>query len=62
MVRADGTVRLGSYGVVPVAGKSPSQVEAAVVAHLRRFLHQPAVRVTVSAPNSQAVAGSRPRP
>lgn len=62
LVRPDGTIRLGPYGSVPVAGKSLAQVKAAVEAHLRRFLDRPEVRVTVSAPNSKAVAGlSAPR-
>lgn len=63
LVRPDGTIRLGPYGSVPVAGKTLPQVAAAVESHLRRFLDRPEVRVSVSAPNSKAVAGAeRPRP
>ena len=57
LVRPDGTIRLGPYGSVPVAGKTTAQVTAAVESHLRRFLDRPEVHVSVSAANSKAVAG-----
>jgi protein involved in polysaccharide export with SLBB domain len=57
LVRPDGTIRLGPYGSVPVAGKTLPEVAAAVESHLRRYLDRPEVRVSVSAANSKAVAG-----
>jgi hypothetical protein len=38
LVRPDGTISLGYYGSVHVAGLAPREARAAVVAHLRRYL------------------------
>jgi Polysaccharide biosynthesis/export protein len=38
LVRPDGTISLGYYGNVRVAGLTPREARAAVVAHLRRYL------------------------
>jgi polysaccharide biosynthesis/export protein len=38
LVRPDGRISLGYYGNVHVAGLTPREARAAVVAHLRRYL------------------------
>lgn len=38
LVLPDGTIRLGYYGRVRIAGLTPDEVKAAVVVHLRRYL------------------------
>lgn len=38
LVRPDGTIHLGCYGSVRVAGLTPREARAAVVVHLRRYL------------------------
>lgn len=53
VVRADGTVNLGSYGSVYVAGLSLAHVKQAVEAHLAEFLWKPEVLVDVSSSNSK---------
>ncbi len=53
LVRPDGTVSLGSYGSVYVAGMTLAQVKAAIEAHLSRFLYKPEVSVDVYAYNSK---------
>ncbi len=59
LVRPDGTVRLGPYGSVAVAGRSLSQVRAAVETYLRRFLDRPEIEVKIAVANSKAVAETR---
>jgi polysaccharide export outer membrane protein len=53
IVRPDGTVGLGSYGSVYVAGMTIAQAKAAVEAHLSRYLYRPEVTVDVYAFNSK---------
>jgi polysaccharide biosynthesis/export protein len=53
LVRPDGTVGLGSYGSVYVAGMTLPQVRAAIEQHLSRFLYKPEVSVDVYAFNSK---------
>ena len=54
LVRPDGSISLGFYGTVPVAGLTPEQAEARIAAHLRRYLPDggPHVAVRVAAKNS----------
>lgn len=53
LVRPDGTVGLGVYGSVPVAGLTLPQVKVAVEEHLSKWLLRPEVSVDVSAFNSK---------
>lgn len=53
LVRPDGTVSLGNYGSVYVAGMTLPQVKAAVEAQLGRYLYRPEVSVDVYAYNSK---------
>lgn len=53
IVRPDGTVGLGSYGSVYVAGMTIAQAKQAVEAHLARYLYRPEVNVDVYAFNSK---------
>lgn len=53
LVRPDGTVSLGVYGDVHVAGMTLEEVKAAVEQHLARHIQQPEVRVDVLAYNSK---------
>jgi polysaccharide export outer membrane protein len=53
IVRPDGTVNLGAYGSVYVAGMSLAQVKQAIEAHLSRFLYKPEVAVDVYSYNSK---------
>ena len=53
IVRPDGTVALGSYGSVYVAGLSLSQAKQAIEAHLAKYLYRPEVSVDVYAYNSK---------
>jgi polysaccharide biosynthesis/export protein len=53
LVRPDGTVALGSYGSVYVAGLSLAQVKQAIEAHLSKYLYRPEVAVDVYAYNSK---------
>ena len=53
IVRPDGTVGLGSYGSVYVAGLSLAQVKQAIEAHLSKYLYKPEVSVDVFAYNSK---------
>ena len=55
LVRPDGTVSLGIYGAVPVAGMTLAEVRAAVEAQLSSYLAAPEVNVDVLAYNSQVV-------
>jgi polysaccharide export outer membrane protein len=54
LVRPDGTVGLGTYGSVLVAGLTLDQARAAIEAHLSRWLLEPEVSVDVFAYNSKA--------
>jgi protein involved in polysaccharide export with SLBB domain len=54
LVRPDGTISLGVYGSVHVAGLSLEEAKSVVEAHLSQFLHDPEVNVDVVAYNSQS--------
>jgi polysaccharide export outer membrane protein len=53
IVRPDGTVGLGSYGSVYVAGLTVAQAKQAIEAHLGRYLYRPEVAIDVWAYNSK---------
>jgi polysaccharide biosynthesis/export protein len=53
LVRPDGTIALGIYGAVHVAGMTLDQVRQAVELHLSQFLNNPWVSVDVLAYNSK---------
>jgi polysaccharide biosynthesis/export protein len=53
IVRPDGTVNLGTYGSVYVAGLSLAQTKQAIEAHLAHYLYRPEVSVDVYAYNSK---------
>jgi polysaccharide export outer membrane protein len=53
IIRPDGTVTLGSYGSVYVAGLSLAQAKQAIEAHLSKYLYRPEVAVDVYAYNSK---------
>ncbi len=53
LVRMDGTVGLGIYGGVHVAGLTLQQARAAVEQHLTQYIHNPQVSVDVLAYNSK---------
>jgi hypothetical protein len=55
LVRPDGTVGLGLYGSVPVAGLTLDQARAVIEAHLTAFIKNPKVSEDVFAYNSKAV-------
>ncbi len=53
LVAPDGTVTLGTYGRVYVAGMTVEEAKRAIEAHLSQFLDNPEVAVTVFAYNSK---------
>jgi len=53
LVAPDGTVNLGTYGQVYVAGMTLAQVKAAVEKHLEQYLENPQVMVDVMSYNSK---------
>lgn len=53
LVRPDGTVGLGIYGGVYVAGMTLNQAKAAIEAHLSRYLYKPEISLDVFAFNSK---------
>lgn len=53
MVGPDGTIRLGLYGSVYVAGMTLDEAKAAVESHLTKYLQKPEVSVDVFAYNSK---------
>jgi polysaccharide export outer membrane protein len=53
IVRPDGTVSLGAYGSVYVAGLSLAQTKQAIEAHLSKYLYRPEVAVDVFSYNSK---------
>jgi polysaccharide export outer membrane protein len=55
LVRPDGTLGLGTYGSVPVAGLTLAEVKAALEAHLSQYLQDPEVSVDVAAYNSKVI-------
>jgi polysaccharide export outer membrane protein len=54
LVRPDGTVGLGAYGSVYVAGMTLDEARATIEAHLAQYLLKPQVSVDVFAYNSKA--------
>lgn len=55
LVRVDGTVTLGVYGSVYVAGMTIEEVKDAVEQHLSRYIHDPEVQIDVLAYNSKKI-------
>jgi polysaccharide biosynthesis/export protein len=55
LVRPDGTISLGVYGSVHVAGMTLDEVKDAVEAHLSQFIHKPEINVDVLAYNSKSI-------
>jgi polysaccharide export outer membrane protein len=55
LVRPDGTVGLGAYGGVHVAGMTLPEVKKAIELHLSQFLQDPEVSVEVQGFNSKTV-------
>lgn len=53
IVRADGTVGLGSYGSVYVTGMTIGQAKQAIEAHLAKYLYRPEVSLDVYSFNSK---------
>jgi polysaccharide export outer membrane protein len=53
LVRPDGTISLGTYGAVYVAGMTIGQVKCVVEKHLSEYLLNPVVSVDVAAYNSK---------
>jgi polysaccharide export outer membrane protein len=53
LVRPDGTINLGTYGSVYVAGLSMGQVKCAIETHLAAYLVNPQISVDVFAYNSR---------
>ena len=53
LVRPDGTVGLGVYGGVFVAGKTLREAKAAIEAHLSSFMHAPEIAIDVLGYNSK---------
>ena len=53
LVRPDGTINLGSYGCVYVAGLTLAQAKVAIERHLCQYLQEPEVSVDVFAYNSK---------
>ena len=55
LVRADGSIGLGSYGSVSVTGKTLAEVKKAIEVHLATFLLEPEVSVEVQGFNSKLI-------
>ncbi|MFN0053571.1 MAG: polysaccharide biosynthesis/export family protein [Planctomycetales bacterium] len=55
LVRPDGTVALGVYGSVYVAGMTLDEIKETVETHLSRYIHDPEVQVDVLSYNSKKV-------
>jgi polysaccharide export outer membrane protein len=53
MVGPDGTVSLGTYGSVYIAGMTKAQAKAAIESHLAKYLYRPEVTIDVYAFNSK---------
>jgi polysaccharide export outer membrane protein len=60
IVGPDGTIELGPYGSVAVAGLSVAQAQSRLEQQLSRYLKQPKVTLEVAAANSSAVRDSTP--
>jgi polysaccharide export outer membrane protein len=55
LVRADGTVYLGTYGSVRVSGLTLSAAQKKIEEHLTAYLHQPQITLDVLAYNSKVL-------
>jgi polysaccharide export outer membrane protein len=55
IVRPDGTLWLGNFGSLPVAGLTLPEVKTALEAHLSQYLVNPEVSVDVAAYNSKVI-------
>ncbi|QDT62900.1 polysaccharide biosynthesis/export family protein [Calycomorphotria hydatis] len=55
LIRPDGSVSLGIYGSVPVAGRTLNEVKAAIESHLSQYLTNPEISVDVLAYNSKVI-------
>jgi polysaccharide export outer membrane protein len=55
LIRPDGSIGLGSYGSVPVAGMTLSQVKRTIEDHLANYLQDPEVSIEVQGFNSKTV-------
>jgi polysaccharide export outer membrane protein len=53
LVRSDGTIALGTYGAVPVAGLTLAQARHEIEAHLREFFQDPEVSLDIVGYNSK---------
>jgi polysaccharide export outer membrane protein len=53
LIGPDGTVNLGSYGIVYVAGMTIPEVRQAIEKHLEQFLDKPRISVDIFAYNSK---------
>ncbi len=53
LVGPDGTITLGSYGQVPVVGRSLKQAKQTIEAHLSQYLERPEISLNVFAYNSK---------
>lgn len=53
IIRPDGTVGLGSYGSVYVAGMTLAQAKMAIEAHLSKYLYRPEIAIDIYAFNSK---------
>ena len=53
LVHQDGTVSLGIYGQVPVAGLTIPEAKAAIEAHLEKYLLRPEISLDIGAFNSK---------
>lgn len=53
LVRPDGTLSLGIYGSVYVAGMTVDEIKQAVEVHLSEFVHEPEIQVDIAAYNSK---------
>jgi polysaccharide biosynthesis/export protein len=53
LVQPDGTVNLGIYGSVPVAGLTVEQTKQKIEQHLGQFLQEPAIAVAITGYNSK---------
>ncbi len=53
LVQPDGTITLGSYGSVPVVGRTVAQAKFAIEEYLRAYLEDPEISLTVQSFNSK---------
>lgn len=53
LVRPDGTISLGFYGDIPVAGLTLPEIKERIVLHLRKFLHDGALGLVEKGPDGE---------